>query len=298
MQKKIISVVVPVTRINYIGDLLDAISRQSIAVDLFEVILVSAADIRLDNSNYGFDIRIVKPEEKLSPSAARNLGVNEASSEFIVFTDDDCLPSSDWLSEWCAFINSQNVFVAAGCVLPWDISRLIQRFCLFKGIVSLKDESDFQGFVVTANCCFNKRVFNELLGFDKRFSFAGGEDVDISLRAKASGYVIDFCSKTLVYHRHSSSMFYWLKKYFYYGKAMHAVFALNSNASVLFEKNNYTFIKIFSLFKIPFKIVKSLQVRKKTGARLGDVLIFPFLSYFFNVVFNLGMLCGSWDKDE
>lgn len=298
MQNKNISVVVPLTRIHYLDELLESLAEQRLSGDFFEVILVSAKDILIDRSRYDFDIKIIKTQEKLSPAVARNTGVKEASADFIVFTDDDCLFDSSWLQSWRDFIQTKDVSVASARILPLDITHLIQRFCLFKGIVCVKDQSAFKGFLITANCMFRKDVFNGLMGFDSRFDFAGGEDTDISLRAKASGYKIDFCQNSLVYHRHPAGVFYWLKKYFYYGMAMHNVFNLNPNASEFFESKNYNFLKIFSLFKIPFKIVESLKDRKHTGVMLVDIIIFPFLSYFFNVVFNVGMLFGRFDKNE
>src|SRR4051812_28715790 len=43
-------------------------------------------------------LRYLPVTERHGPAAARNIGWRAAEGEIIAFTDDDCVPTSDWLT--------------------------------------------------------------------------------------------------------------------------------------------------------------------------------------------------------
>lgn len=289
MDNCFLSVVIPVTRKESAVELLQSINLSTGVEFVFEVVLLVSDEIHLKKEDYFYDVKVIITEEKFSPAVGRNLGVEASSGKYILFVDDDCIADTDLLKNWFLYIKENNPQIAAGCVVPRDTVSMVQRFCVFQGIVCVSSEADFSGYLLCANALFKREVFDSLRGFDEVFKFAGGEDVDISLRAKALGFDVLFASQPLVYHKHSDSWFYWIRKCFDYGKSFRLVMAVNDNTSVLIDNKSYDFNKVFSFLKIPFKILNNLKGYDRKRQKIGDIFLFPFLSYFFNVVFRIGM---------
>ncbi len=97
------SVIVPTySRPKQLAACLTALSQLEYPADRFEVIVVddgstiSPSDLVSSLSNR-INIRLIV-QRNGGPASARNMGAVEAKGEFLAFTDDDCLPASDWLT--------------------------------------------------------------------------------------------------------------------------------------------------------------------------------------------------------
>ena len=95
------SVVVP-TRgdASKVQPLLDALARQTLSRDRFEILIsfdggAPAPEISHELSALG--ARAVEAQERRGPGAARNLAARSARGDYLAFTEDDCLPAPDWL---------------------------------------------------------------------------------------------------------------------------------------------------------------------------------------------------------
>jgi glycosyltransferase involved in cell wall biosynthesis len=125
------------------------------------------------------------------PAAARNLGWQNANGQIIAFTDDDCLPEPDWLSNGvAAFIDG--VSAVSGRVIvpisatPTDYERNVTGL----------ERSDF----VTANCFYRKMVLQEIGGFDERFTTAWREDSDLFFTLCERKYPLAWSRGAIVVH--------------------------------------------------------------------------------------------------
>src|SRR5260370_6249021 len=104
------------------------------------------------------------------PAAARNIGWQAARGEVIAFTDDDCIPTSQWLKAGLAALADGVVGVAGRIIVPltgiptdyeYNASYLAQ--CEF----------------ATANCFYRRSAFMGGGGFDERFTAPWREDSDL-----------------------------------------------------------------------------------------------------------------------
>ena len=129
-------------------------------------------------------------------AAARNEAVKRADSEYVVFTDDDCLPPPYWL-DWLAarLLASPDLDVIAGDVRP----LMPQRSNFFAGVQArhgiypLPQKTGSELRFVTANLAVRRSLFWNLGGFRNAENFPGaGEDTDLSVRVSASA-----CSRNL-----------------------------------------------------------------------------------------------------
>lgn len=141
------------------------------------------------------DLIYLRQETNRGPAAARNRGIRFARGEIIAFTDDDCIPSKDWLSKLAAGFESHPSAGAIGGLQepPEEIwrSNPIARYDRYQTrvIYQLGDgvKTGYPMPVGTNNLMMKKRQLLELGGFDELFPGAGGEDADLLHRLAQSG---------------------------------------------------------------------------------------------------------------
>ena len=127
---------------------------------------------------------------KKGPAANRNNGAKYAKGEWLVFTDDDCLPDRNWLKAYMQAINNGTVLVYEGYT---NADRPKQRF---------DEEAPINltgGNLWSCNFSIQKKFFYELGGFDENFPYAAMEDVDLEKRISMF-QKIEFVNSAKVIH--------------------------------------------------------------------------------------------------
>jgi len=166
--------------------------RQALDIDFYEVIVSDDGKEnqakRLINDRYKWAKWVEGP--KLGPAGNRNNGARYASGEWLVFIDDDCLPTKNWLLEiFKAIRNNLEITVIEGKTLA---DRPQKRFNESAPI------NISGGLFWTCNIAILKIVFFEIGGFDIRlFSL---EDVILRELLKYNGIRIYFIPSVIVIH--------------------------------------------------------------------------------------------------
>lgn len=115
-------------------------------------------------------LRYIPVTKSHGPAAARNCGWRAALGNIIAFTDDDCIPTPDWLQAGVAAFTGGVAGVSGKITVPippvptdyqYNTSRL--------------QDSEF----VTANCFYLRDTLCAVGGFDERFTTAWREDADL-----------------------------------------------------------------------------------------------------------------------
>jgi GT2 family glycosyltransferase len=133
------------------------------------------------------------------PAAARNAGYRSGSGRLVAFLDDDCSPATDWVVQLvAAFERDPQLAAVGGRVLPAPSTNWVSRFCAATEYSSGVPPT-FEN-AATANACYRREVLDELDGFDERFVHPGGDDPDLSARARAAGHTLRFVPEAVVYH--------------------------------------------------------------------------------------------------
>jgi GT2 family glycosyltransferase len=191
----LISVIIPTyNRNDLLAKCLDCLSPDNQLIDLsvYEVIVT---DDGIENQARGLITKKypwVKWVEgpKKGPAANRNNGAKYAKGEWLLFTDDDCLPDKNMLNEYLKAINSLPSLVFEGLTKA-DRPRL--RF---------DEESPinlYGGNLWSCNFCIHKKYFFNLLGFDERYPYPAMEDVDLRTRIEKSEMIL-FLPTAIVIH--------------------------------------------------------------------------------------------------
>jgi GT2 family glycosyltransferase len=138
-------------------------------------------------------------QKNRGPAAARNAGYRQGSGGLVAFLDDDCSPAQDWLVALArAFESDPELAAAGGRVLPAPPRNWVSRFCAATEYSSGLPDT-FEN-AATANACYRRDVLDELGGFDEGFLHPGGDDPDLSARARAAGHRLAFVPGAVVYH--------------------------------------------------------------------------------------------------
>ncbi|WP_447978258.1 glycosyltransferase [Candidatus Nitrospira bockiana] len=114
------------------------------------------------------------------PAAARNLGWRAAQGAIIAFTDDDCIPSPEWLAAGVRAFEQRGVAGVWGRIIvpisaePTDYE---------KSVAGLENAP-----LATANCFYRRQALADVGGFDERFTRAWREDSDLHFSVIERGY--------------------------------------------------------------------------------------------------------------
>jgi len=220
-----ISVVIPVKNAgDDFQNLLSLIKHQK-GFKNVEIIVVDSGST--DNSleiasEFRANIIKILPEE-FSHSYARNLGAKHASGDYVLFTVQDALPTSDlWLYELFSVIKDNEV-VAVSCVeLPREDADLFYKAITWchnnfmeldkQGRVMCKPEIENHltlqknAQLINIACLISRNVFMKY-GF--RGSYA--EDLDLGIRLIRDDYKLAIISSTKIIHSHTRPAYYYLR---------------------------------------------------------------------------------------
>lgn len=155
---------------------LKALVLQKFDQRLFEIIVVSDGPDELTGELLKTwpQVRYFATPVKSGPAAARNYGWLNAKGRLIAFTDDDCIPSPDWL--WAFYdhhLANTNAAFSGRTIVP-----ISEKPTDYERNVAGLQTADF----ITANCCCPKKILAMTGGFDEQFTMAWREDSDLEFK--------------------------------------------------------------------------------------------------------------------
>jgi len=264
-----LSVIIPTyNRLEKLQKTLESLRAQTLDRKEFEVIVVD------DGSSDGtreFMEKFLAPDNlKLryffvshgGPGRARNLGIEKAQGEIILFCGDDMYPAKNLL----AVHKKQHIEKPGGAVLGialWDSREKVTAFMHYLAPAgpqfhynTIKDENSagFEHFY-TCNISLAKKWL-EAEKFDERFNFAF-DDIELGLRLEKKGLKIIFNPEAKVFHSH----------YHDEEKFGHRMERVGQGAVILFDK-----------YKNDRKILNKLKLRYAPFCFFPGIGIFLILS--------------------
>lgn len=186
-----LSVIVASHRPQMICELLDALQKQDVEKKYYETVVVCDYEPKAFKSRYK-QVRWILLADK-SISAKRNLGVSVSRGEIVAFTDDDCKPCENWISEGLDYLQRHK-----NCSAVEGYTTVEKNFC---GLGMHKEAKRLEKPAMrTNNIFYRKKAFLEAGGFDQRFSVQR-EDADLAFSVLEKGGSIQYCPKIRVQHR-------------------------------------------------------------------------------------------------
>ena len=209
-----VSIIIPTFNgASRIGNCLDALLQQTAGRNA-EILVVNdgSTDNTVDVVGRYPGVRLIT-QANAGPAAARNRGALEAQGTIILFTDDDCVPTPDWLDAMLEPFQDAEVVGAKG-VYRTRQKSLVARFVQieYEDRYRLMSHLDSIDFIDTYSAAFRRERFLEMAGYDTSFPVACAEDVELSYRMSARGWKMKFVPTAAVYHTHPDTLSGYLRK--------------------------------------------------------------------------------------
>ena len=204
-----ISVVIPTyNRLPILQKCLLALEKQSIDnnIENYEIILVDDGStdntlVWLSENEERFPHLKVFQQNHQGPAAARNLGIDRAEGDIIVFIDSDLVVTESFLQAHCDALlsgmksrKSDRLFTYG-----WVINT-----CNFDNPTAESYKiTDFSAaYFAAGNVAIAKKWLIEAGKFDSQFQLYGWEDLELGVRLKKLGLKLIKCPAAVGYHWH------------------------------------------------------------------------------------------------
>ncbi len=210
-----ISVIIPAyNAAKTIGGCLHALRHQDYGAPYEIIVVDDGSTDETPNlvSQYG-DVRLLR-QSNAGPAAARNKGVLAARGDIVLFTDADCVPDRNWISEMAGTFQQDPHIVGVKGAYRTLQREWVARFVQYEyeDKYDRMKKQDYIDFIDTYSAGFRKEIFLKTGGYDTAFPLACAEDVELSFRLSAEGYRMVFNPEARTCHIHPATLWGYLKK--------------------------------------------------------------------------------------
>ena len=213
-----------------LGELLRSLADQSYPNGQFEIVVVDDGStdgtqemVHEAAESYGLSVQYVHQANK-GPGASRNLGMEKARGDVLVFIDSDCMAPPDWLENIAAAMADGSVDAFGGpdrCHpdFPPLLKAIDYSMTSFLGTGGARGTT---GVRVTKyyprsfNMGFRREVYERIGGMG---NLRHGQDMEFSNRMHRNGFSIAFLPNIGVYHKRRTSLKRFFKQVFNWGVA-------------------------------------------------------------------------------
>ncbi len=243
MKKPLFSIIIPTyNRNDQLTECLHSISRLNYSTTNFEVIVVNdGGEVKLDQliASFKDKIKVLAVEkDNGGPASARNAGAEIAKGDFLVFTDDDCYPDTEWLMQLEEIFRTNPDCLIGGKTLNMfedNIYSTASQIIIETVYRYYNKNPEKCNFFSSNNIALSKQYFRDVGGFDEQFRTA--EDRDLCYRWLKKGLTIKYAKNAVIYHANELNLFTFCKQYFNYGRGSYLFYKKIHNKNLVYFGN-------------------------------------------------------------
>jgi len=302
----VFSVVIPTyRRRRSLKRVLEALAAQEWPPAAMEVVVVSdGAD---DGSAHlvrsfpmPFSLRLVE-QANLGPAAARNRGVENARGRFVLFLDDDVIPSARLVAEHSRAHGESRDRVVIGTMLEppgrllpwvrWEARTLAGQYEAM--VTGLWAPTPWQFY--TGNASVRREHLRRAGGFDARYRRA--EDVELGFRLERLGLEFVFAPEAAGTHIAERPFSSWLESGYQYGRTDVLFGKAEERAGALFPTRHPLTRRLVRWGLRYPRSARRLALPAQAAIRVADRTGLPRLSHqLCSAIFNLHYWLGVADQ--
>ncbi len=182
--------------------LLESLLCQTAPVDTFEIIVVDdgsgddTAGVCREMMERMPNMRYLPLESNSGLGAAGNHGAAAARGQYLLFTDDDCIPDPGWIEKMCAVLRDSPI--AAGTMVSprSNYFKLCHNIAQFYPFMPGQKAAKLD-FIAGANMGIQAGIVDEIGGFNPGTIIP---DMEYILRARQKGFTITYAAEAVVTH--------------------------------------------------------------------------------------------------
>ncbi len=282
-----ISVIIPTyNSAKTIAQTIEAIQNQEYLSIKPEIIIV-------DDGSKDETLNIIRKFERIKiisqpnsgPATARNKGASIANGDILVFTDSDTVPHKDWLKHLTKPFENTAISAATGTYSIENSYSKLAELIQYEIENKHNKYGEFVAFGGTYNLALRKSLFLAIGGFNEKYRYASGEDVDICYKILNKGYKIKFVKEAVVGHFHPENLRNYLRNQFKHGFWRAKLYYDHPNKAT---GDDYTGLKeiietlsaIFTILSPFVFVVQKLPFYKEKYLHKTNREIFKYLSSF------------------
>jgi len=228
------SVVVAVKGDGRVRRLLGRLLHQTVPPNAYEVIVVENGSKQLaDVDGHGGVVRYLHTAEANS-AAARNVGLAAAHGRYLLLTDADCVPETDWIEKMTARLSAGGLAGVGGVIGKYQPTTWTQKHAItvVDGQAALNYLPALHlPYIVGANAGFLTRAVREAGGFD--LELRSGNDVDLCYKLGLAGHRLGVALDAVVWHEDRATVAAHFRRFRFYAIYQVLLFAKYRHVSGL-----------------------------------------------------------------
>lgn len=192
IMEKGISIIIPNLNSPVIDKTLNSILDQ-LGSENIEIIIIGKDDLNLIKPHR--KVKFISTEKKKSPSEARNIGINEAKFNNLIFIDADCIPKKKYFEN---LINNPHEIVTGAIDFKTNnFWTTCDNFIHFYGIGKSKKAEEMP-LIGTIQLKIPKHYVQNVGCFNEKL--VTGEDQDLAIKLKKAGCRFYFEPNAIISH--------------------------------------------------------------------------------------------------
>ena len=182
----------------------------------FEIILVDSSDDGTDKivRKEFPEVKTIKCRGRTYVGSARNIGIENARGEIILFIDTDCIAPPDWVDRMYRAIKKSNADAVGGGLengtpssITGTVGYYLEFFRFFPDRHSkYNDRLEKASFLVGANCGFKRTLFDKIKYYDGFDETKVGEDFYFCWQLLQKAKQISFAPGIFVRHQNRTGL--------------------------------------------------------------------------------------------